>query len=62
MAKQLVEVVETQPWSSSLTKNAALVVGAPGGDEQFSSRRSPLLGAALARGCLGLPSSETTGI
>jgi biotin transport system substrate-specific component len=28
MAKQLVEAVETQPWSSSLTKNAALVVGA----------------------------------
>ena len=28
MAKQLVQAVETQPWSSSLTKNAALVVGA----------------------------------
>ena len=28
MAKQLVEVVETQPWSSTLTKNAALVIGA----------------------------------
>ena len=28
MAKQLVEAVETQPWSSTLTKNAALVVGA----------------------------------
>ena len=28
MAKQLVQAVETQPWSSSLAKNAALVVGA----------------------------------
>jgi biotin transport system substrate-specific component len=28
MAKQLVEAVETHPWSSSLTKNTALVVGA----------------------------------
>jgi biotin transport system substrate-specific component len=28
MAKQLVEAVEAQPWSWSLTKNAALVVGA----------------------------------
>jgi biotin transport system substrate-specific component len=28
MAKQLVEAVETQPWSSTLAKNAALVVGA----------------------------------
>jgi len=28
MAKQLIEVVETQPWSSTLTKNVALVIGA----------------------------------